>query len=52
MKLNFNDVALHNETYDAITKKNKMLQSELNKAIDEIIDLKEKLDERQEQTAA
>tara|TARA_B100001250_G_C19064708_1_gene471701 strand:- start:67 stop:225 length:159 start_codon:yes stop_codon:yes gene_type:complete len=52
MKLNFNDVREHNEAYEAIAKKNRQLQDELNKAIDEIVELKEKLDERSGQVAA
>ena len=52
MKLNFNDVKEHNEAYDKIAEKNRQLQDELNKAIDEIVELKEKLDERNGQAAA
>tara|TARA_B100000965_G_scaffold49041_1_gene36008 strand:+ start:1779 stop:1940 length:162 start_codon:yes stop_codon:yes gene_type:complete len=51
-KLNFIDVREANITYDAIAVKNQQLQKELNKAIDEIIELKEKLNERNGQSAA
>ena len=51
-RLNFIDVKEANITYDAIALRNQQLQEELNKAIDEIIELKEKLNERKGQSAA
>jgi predicted nuclease with TOPRIM domain len=40
MRLNFNSVINENEV--TITEKNQQLQNEINKLIDEVIDLKDK----------